>query len=228
MDNIIGTREAECEVHRTSDRMSMSCCAHDHRSSPKSLGSRYRRVLWAALVINGTMFIVEILAGFMADSVSLQADALDFMGDVANYGISLFVAGMALRYRSIAALIKGITMGLLGLWVIGVAIWHAFDGTLPHAVTMGEVGIAALIANAAVFVLLWSSRGGDSNMRSAWLCSRNDVVGNLAVLLAAIGVFGTGTGWPDVIVAGIMAILGLQAAGQVVRHVHKEMRPVTV
>jgi Co/Zn/Cd efflux system component len=180
-------------------------------------------VLWAALGINGTMFLIEIVTGLMAGSVSLQADALDFLGDVANYGISLFVIGMAIRYRATAALIKGATMGLLGLWVIGATVRHAFYGTVPHPVTMGEVGFAALVANAAVFILLWAYRKGDSNMRSVWLCSRNDVIGNLAVLLAAVGVFGTGTGWPDVIVAGMMAGLGVQGAAQVMRHALQEV-----
>ena len=206
----------------------MPCCAHNHGADPQPPGSRYQYVLWVALVINGTMFLIEILAGLMAGSASLQADALDFMGDVANYGISLFVIGMALRYRSTAALIKGATMGLFGLWVSAATIWHAYHGTLPHAVTMGEVGFAALVANGAVFGLLWAYRAGDSNMRSAWLCSRNDVVGNLAVLFAALGVFGTGTGWPDVIVAGVMAALGLQGAARVIRHALEELRPTPV
>ena len=174
------------------------------------------------------MFLIEIIAGLMAASVSLQADALDFLGDVANYGISLFVIGMALRYRSKAALIKGATMGLFGLWVMGATGWSAFHETLPHAITMGEVGFTALFANAVVFGLLCAYRKGDSNMRSAWLCSRNDVIGNLAVLLAAVGVFGTRTGWPDVIVAGIMAGLGLQGALQVIRHALEELRLVSV
>lgn len=202
--------------------MSEHCCGPER---PALMNSRYRRVLWTALVINGSMFLVEIVAGLLAGSVSLQADALDFLGDVANYAISLLVIGMALRYRARAALIKGATMGLFGLWVIGAVVRHAVYRTLPHAVTMGEVGFAALVANAVVFGLLWTSRKGDSNMRSAWLCSRNDVIGNLAVLFAAVGVFGTGTGWPDVIVAAIMAGLGLQGATRVIRHALEELRP---
>jgi len=170
------------------------------------------------------MFFVEISAGLAAGSVSLQADALDFLGDAANYGISLVVVGMALRYRATAALAKGATMILFGLWVIGVLIWHAMHGTLPSAFTMGAVGFSALAANAASFGLLWAYRGGDANMRSAWICTRNDVLGNLAVLLAALGVFGTGTGWPDIIVAAIMGALALQGAAIVVRHSLLELR----
>jgi Co/Zn/Cd efflux system component len=184
----------------------------------------YRRILWAVLAINGVMFVVEIGAGLMAGSASLQADALDFLGDTANYAISLIVVGMTLRYRASAALAKGATMGLVGLWVIGTVIWHSLRGTLPSAFTMGAVGFAALAANAASFGLLWAYRGGDANMRSAWICTRNDVLGNLAVLLAALGVFGTGTGWPDVIVAAIMAVLALQGAGMVVQQSLKELR----
>src|SRR4029453_12808820 len=158
--------------------------------------SAYRRVLWAVLAINAVMFLVEIGAGLAAGSASLQADALDFFGDAANYAISLLVVGMALRYRAMAALAKGATMGLFGLWVTGTVFWHALHGTLPSAVTMGAVGFAALAANAISFGLLSAYRDGDANMRSAWICTRNDVLGNLAVLAAAAGVFGTGAGWP--------------------------------
>ena len=172
------------------------------------------------------MFLVEIGAGLSAGSASLQADALDFLGDASNYAISLLVVGMALRYRAMAALAKGATMGAFGLWVIAVTGWHALHGTLPSAFTMGAVGLAALLANAASFGLLWAFRDGDANMRSAWVCTRNDVLGNIAVLLAALGVFGTGTGWPDVIVAGIMAVLALQGAMIVLSQASKEIRSV--
>jgi Co/Zn/Cd efflux system component len=189
----------------------------------------YRRVLWAVLAINAAMFLAEIGAGLVAGSASLLADALDFFGDAANYAISLMVIGMALRYRATAAFAKGVTMGLFGLWIIGTVIWHVLHGTLPSAVTMGAVGFAALAANAASFGLLWAYRGGDANMRSAWICTRNDVFGNLAVLLAALGVFGTQTGWPDIIVAAIMAALALQGATIVIRQSLGELRqPVIV
>ena len=189
----------------------------------------YRRVLWAVLAINAAMFLAEIGAGLVAGSASLLADALDFFGDAANYAISLTVIGMALRYRATAAFAKGVTMGLFGLWIIGTVIWHMLHETLPSAVTMGAVGFAALAANAASFGLLWAYRGGDANMRSAWICTRNDVFGNLAVLLAALGVFGTQTGWPDIIVAAIMAALALQGATIVIRQSLGELRqPVIV
>jgi Co/Zn/Cd efflux system component len=195
----------------------MDCCDHCHAPDPHRGNVAYGRVLWAVLSINAAMFLIEISAGLVTRSASLQADALDFFGDAANYAISLFVIGMALRYRAMAALVKGTTMGLFGFWIIGTAVWYASHGTLPNAFTMGAVGFVALGANAVSFGLLWAYRGGDANMRSAWICTRNDVLGNLAVLLAAAGVFGTGTGWPDIIVAAIMASLALQGAWLVVR-----------
>jgi len=182
-------------------------------------------VLFTVLAINAVMFGVEVIAGVAAGSASLQADALDFLADAANYAISLLVVGMALRFRASAALAKGLTMGLFGLWVISTVFWHAVHGTLPSAFTMGTVGLAALLANAASFGLLWAYRQGDANMRSAWVCTRNDVLGNLAVLLAALGVFGTGTGWPDIIVATIMAGLAIQGAILVIRQAVGELRP---
>ena len=202
--------------------MSASCCGQ--AQDPHRGSESYRRVLWAVLAINAAMFGVEVVAGLAAGSASLQADALDFLGDAGNYIISLLVVGMALRYRAMAAFAKGATMGLFGLWVIGVTAWHAWQGTVPEAFTMGAVGVAALLANAMSFALLWAYREGDSNMRSAWVCTRNDVLGNLAVLLAALGVFGTGTGWPDIAVAAIMAALALQGAWIVIGHSWSELR----
>ena len=205
--------------------MADACCAPPPLNlDPNRGNSAYRRILWTVLAINLAMFLVEIGAGVAAGSASLQADALDFFGDAANYAISLMVVGMALHYRATAALAKGATMGLFGFWIIGTVIWHSIHGTLPSALTMGAVGFAALAANAASFGLLWAYRGGDANMRSAWICTRNDVLGNLAVLLAALGVFGTQTGWPDIIVAAIMAALALQGAGVVIRQSLAEMR----
>jgi Co/Zn/Cd efflux system component len=207
--------------------MSANCCEHHHDPDPGGdlvRQSIYRRVLWAVLVLNAAMFAVEIGAGLTAGSASLQADALDFLGDAANYAISLFVVGMGLRYRATAALAKGATMGLFGVWVIVITAWHAWYGTLPQAFTMGAIGAAALVANAASFGLLWKDRVGDANMRSAWICTRNDVLGNFAVLLAALGVFGTGSGWPDVIVAAIMAGLALQGASIVMMRALVEKR----
>ncbi|OCK59528.1 cation transporter [Bradyrhizobium sp. LMTR 3] len=205
--------------------MADACCTPPPLNLDRNRGNpAYRRVLWVVLGINAAMFLAEVGAGLAAGSASLQADALDFLGDAGNYAISLFVVGMALRYRASAALAKGATMGAFGLWVIAMAIWHAAQGTLPSAFTMGAIGVMALAANVASFGLLWAYRNGDANMRSAWICTRNDVLGNLAVLLAALGVFGTGTGWPDVIVASCMAGLALQGAFVVVRQSAGELK----
>src|ERR1700704_7061520 len=192
--------------------MGTDCCDHCHEPD-RQRDAAYRRVLWIVLAINAAMFAIEIGAGLAAGSASLRADALDFLGDAANYGISLLVVGLALRYRAIAALGKGATMMAFGIWVLAVTVWHLFHGTLPQAFTMGAIGLAALLANLASFGLLWAFRGGDANMRSAWICTRNDVVGNLAVLAAALGVLGRGTGWPDLTVAAVMATLALQGQG---------------
>jgi Co/Zn/Cd efflux system component len=188
----------------------------------------WRRALWIALALNGVMFLAEIGSGIAAGSASLQADALDFLGDAANYAISLGVAGMALVWRARAALLKGISLVALALWVIGIAAFHAWSGTLPKAEIMGLVGVLALLTNAGVAVMLFRFRGGDANMRSVWICSRNDAIGNLAVLLAAGGVFGTGTGWPDVIVASIMAALGISGGWQIIRQSMSELGPSAV
>ncbi|WP_424932312.1 cation transporter [Amaricoccus macauensis] len=176
------------------------------------------------LILNAIMFGVEIVAGLAAGSASLQADALDFFADAANYGISLFVLGLGLRARARAALLKGISMGLFGLWVIGTVVWHSLHGTVPGWSTMGLVGLAALVVNGACLLLLLAFREGDANMRSVWICSRNDVVANFAVLAAALGVFGSGTGWPDVIVASVMAGLAIQGASVVIRESLAELR----
>jgi Co/Zn/Cd efflux system component len=172
------------------------------------------------------MFLAEIVAGAAAGSVSLQADALDFLGDSANYAISLGVAGMALQWRSRAALLKGASLGLLGLWVLGSTLWHAYYGSLPSAPVMGVVSILALLTNGGVALMLFRFRSGDANMRSVWICSRNDAIGNVAVLLAAAGVFGTGTGWPDIIVAAILAVLGIWGGWQIITHTLEELRAV--
>ena len=203
--------------------MSANCCQHCAPSDADG-GPAYRRALWIVLAVNAVMFAVEIGAGLMAGSASLQADALDFLGDAANYGLSLAVVGMALRYRAMAAMAKGATMGVFGLWVLAITAWQIWHGTLPQAATMGAVGVTALIANGASFAVLWRYRSGDANMRSAWICTRNDVLGNLAVLVAAAGVFGTGAGWPDAAVAAIMAGLALQGAWIVVRQARGELR----
>jgi cation diffusion facilitator family transporter len=197
-------------------------CQHHSQPSP-STGS-YRRVLWAALVINASMFLVELIGGWQAGSLALLADAIDFFGDAVNYGLSLAVLGMALSGRAKAALFKGLTMLGFGVFVLGKAVWSWHSGVLPEPSTMGAIGLLALLANVSVAWMLYAWREGDANMRSVWLCSRNDAIGNVAVMLAALGVFGTGSAWPDLAVAALMALLALWAGQSVVRQALAELR----
>ena len=208
--------------------MSESCSSHGCATAAASQSPRYRRVLWAALIVNIVMFGVELGGGLKSGSVSLLADAVDFFGDAANYGISLLVLSMALTWRARAALVKGLSMGAFGVFVLGGAAWSAASATVPEPVTMGAIGALALVANVAVAVMLYAWREGDANMRSVWLCSRNDAIGNVAVMGAALGVFGTGSGWPDLAVAAVMGVLALTAARSVIQQARAELRSVRV
>jgi Co/Zn/Cd efflux system component len=203
--------------------MAGSCCQASC-ASPGPGDSRFRRVLWVALVVNMAMFFVEIVGGSYSGSVSLLADAVDFLGDAANYGISLLVLSMGLVWRARAALVKGVSMGVYGVAVLAIVIWDIARGQPPEPITMGMIGALALAANVAVAIMLYAFRQGDANMRSVWLCSRNDAIGNLAVMAAALGVFGTGQAWPDLLVAALMAGLGLTAAVSVIRQARADIR----
>jgi len=203
--------------------MADSCCGAGAGKTALN-DPRWRRVLWIALLLNAAMFVVEFGAGVSAQSRSLQADALDFLGDAANYAISLGVAGMALTWRARAALIKGISILAFGLWVLGSAIWAFIIGTTPEPLAMGVIGTLALVVNVAVALMLYRYRSGDANMRSVWICSRNDAIGNIAVLFAALGVLGTGSALPDLIVAALMATLGIVGGCQILRQALAELR----
>ncbi len=196
-----------------------SHCAHDDGAADAS----FRRVLWAALAVNAAMFVVEVVAGWIANSVSLEADALDFFGDAANYAITLMVLPLGALARTRAALIKAASMGAFGLFVVGDTIHHLIAGLPPEPFVMGPVALAALAANAAVAVLLYRHRNGDSNRESVWLCSRNDAIGNIAVFAAAGGVFATGSIWPDILVAAVIASLNIAAALKVARQARGEL-----
>ncbi|MDP1564668.1 MAG: cation transporter [Polaromonas sp.] len=204
----------------------MSANCRDHCSSDvgASQSPRYRRILWIALVVNLAMFGVEIGAGVQSGSVSLLADAIDFFGDAANYAVTLAVLSMGLVWRARAALLKAASMLAFGVFVLGRAGWLAVHGSTPEASTMGAIGLLALLANVGVAGLLYRYREGDANMRSVWLCSRNDAIGNLAVMLAALGVFGTGSAWPDLAVAAVMAGLAITGAVSVFRQARQELR----
>jgi len=197
-------------------------CSHTARFD--GLSADYKRRLWAVIAINAAMFVVEISAGHLAGSQALQADALDFLGDAMTYGLSLAVIGAALTVRAAAALAKSLSLFVMGLWVMGATVYRIFFIGVPEAGVMGAIGFLALLANLASVALLVRYKDGDANVRSVWLCSRNDAIGNLAVMVAALGVWGTATGWPDLIVAGIMAGLFLTSAVQILRRSLDDLR----
>lgn len=201
-----------------------SCCGHDHSATFDGLSADYKRRLWLVIALNGAMFLVEMIAGQAAGSKALQADALDFFGDAATYGMSLAVIGASLKIRSTAALIKGLSLLLMGLWVAGSTVYQVLIFGMPQAGVMGAVGFLALIVNLTSVLLLVRYKDGDANVRSVWLCSRNDAIGNVAVMLAALGVWGTATAWPDLIVAGLMAALFLNSAVQILAQALREFR----
>jgi Co/Zn/Cd efflux system component len=206
----------------------MSAHCHHHATAPCNdraprADPRYRRILWIALCANAAMFLIEIGAGMRSNSASLLADAIDFLGDAANYALSLWVLAMALAWRSRAAWVKGASMLAFGVLVVARVAWGAWQGTPPEPLTMGAVGGMALAVNLGVAALLYAWREGDANMRGVWLCTRNDALGNMAVMLAALGVFGTGTAWPDLAVAGAMAALAITGGLSVMRQARQEL-----
>ena len=199
------------------------CCS---REAPRFDGTSaaYRWVLWLVIAINGSMFAVELTAGMTAGSMALKADALDFLGDTVTYALSLLVIGRPLRTRALAALAKGLSLAVMAAWVLGATIYEVFAQGVPDEVVMGAVGVLALAANVASALLLLRFRNGDANVRSVWLCSRNDAIGNLAVVAAAGGVLASGTAWPDLAVAAAMSALFLSSAIQIIRQAAGELR----
>jgi cation diffusion facilitator family transporter len=201
--------------------MGADCCGHG--AVFDGVSADYKRRLWIVIAINAGMFAVEMSAGALAGSRALQADALDFFGDAATYGISLAVIGAALRVRAWAAFAKGISLTLMSLWVFGITAYHTIVLGVPRAEVMGVVGGLALAANVASVLILMRYKDGDANVRSVWLCSRNDAIGNVAVMLAALGVWGTATRWPDLAVAAAMAGLFLYSSAQILRQSWREL-----
>lgn len=206
----------------------MSASCNHAPAAFDGMSPAYKRRLWAVIAINAAMFIVEMSAGYMAQSQALKADALDFFGDALTYGISLAVIGSPLAVRANAALFKGVSLAALGLWVFGSTLFQLLYVGVPQAHVMGLVGLLALAANLASVFLLVAYKDGDANVRSVWLCSRNDAIGNVAVMFAALGVWGTATGWPDLVVAAAMATLFLSSAFQIVRQAIAEKRSVSM
>jgi Co/Zn/Cd efflux system component len=206
--------------------MAAGCCSHQPKFDGLSPG--FRRALWVVIAINASMFAVEMAAGALAGSQALKADALDFLGDSLTYGISLFVLGMSLHVRASAALVKGVSLAAMGLWVFGTTAWQVFVLGVPNAPVMGAIGLLALAANVASVLVLMRYKDGDANVRSVWLCSRNDAIGNVAVMAAAAGVALSGTAWPDLVVAGLMAALFLSSSFQVVRQALGERQAAVI
>ncbi len=202
--------------------MAKDCCG-DVYSTSSAVSPRFRKALWVALWLNLVMFVVEIGAGLKSDSVSLLADAIDFAGDAANYGLSLAVFSFGLLWRARGAWVKGISMGTYGIFILGKVAWNVFAGTTPEPITMGVIGMLALVTNGGVALMLYAYREGDANMRSVWLCSRNDAIGNIAVMFAALGVFGTGGAWPDLLVAALIGGLALWSSRAVIKQARGEL-----
>jgi Co/Zn/Cd efflux system component len=188
------------------------------------MNPRYKRILWTVISINGAMFFGEMIAGQLAGSQALKADALDFLADTVTYGLSLAVIGATVRTRATAALAKGLSLSLMALWVFGLTVYQTFFLGLPKAEVMGVVGVLALAANLASVLLLRPYKDGDANVRSVWLCSRNDAIGNVIVMVAALAVWGTATAWPDLLVAAIMAGIFLTSSMQILRQAWTEYR----
>lgn len=204
--------------------MTCGCDAGACARPPAAVDAKWRRVLWFALMVNAAMFGVEVFAGLQGQSTALLADALDFAADAANYGLTLGALALAAPWPSRAAWVKGASLFGFGVFVLMRALWSAWVGADPQPLTMSAIGLLALAANGAVAVALYRWRSGDANRRSVWLCTRNDMLGNVAVLLAAAGVFGTGTRWPDLLVAAFMAALGVSAGWRVMRLARGELR----
>jgi Co/Zn/Cd efflux system component len=200
-----------------------SCCGSEQ---PKFDGATrgFRRALWLVIAINATMFAVEMAAGVAAGSQALKADALDFAGDTATYALSLAVLGMPLVWRARAALLKGLSLAAMGVGVLGLTAWQVLVLATPHAGAMGVVGVAALVANLASVLILLRYRDGDANVRSVWLCSRNDAIGNVAVIGASAAVWATASAWPDLVVAALMAALFVRSSVQILAQARGEIR----
>ena len=201
----------------------MKDCCEIHEYKPDS---KYRKVLWVALTLNLLMFLVEISAGLKGNSLSLLADAIDFFGDAGNYAISIFVLSMGIKARAKASLLKASCMGLFGIYIIVSVITGLLNNKIPEPHVMGSIGFLALIVNVAVAFMLYKYRDGDSNMQSVWLCSRNDAIGNIAVLLAALGVFVIDSKLPDLCVAFIMGVLGITASLKVFKKARSELKEI--
>ena len=200
-----------------------ACCQHEPQKFD-GMSNAYKRVLWIVIVLNAAMFVVEMTAGVQARSQALQADALDFFADAITYGLSLFVIGRALKLRAMAALLKGLSLAGMGAYVFGSTLYRFLYQAVPEAPVMGGIGLLALVVNVTSVLLLMRYKDGDANIRSVWLCSRNDAIGNLAVMAAALGVYVSASPWPDLLVAALMASLFLWSALQIISQSRAELK----
>jgi len=201
----------------------MSGCCDDDELVFDGTSVAYRRALIAVIAINGAMFLVEASAGFAAMSQALKADALDFLGDTATYAISLWAVGKSATVRARTAMFKGITLGAMGLSVLGITAYRVLITGSPDGETMGLIGLAALVANLLSAMLLMRFRDGDANVRSVWLCTRNDAIGNVAVIAAAGLVIWTASPWPDLVVAAAMAARILNSSVKILTQARTEL-----
>ena len=205
----------------------MASCCEEKGCEVTALRESHARVLWMVLGINALMFVVEGTAGLLAHSTSLLADALDMLGDALVYGFSLFVLARSMRWQAGAALAKGGFMLAFGLAVLGEAAYKVFHPVMPGVETMGIVGTIALAANIVCFSLLYRHRADNLNMSSTWLCSRNDVIANVGVLVAAGATYLLASRWPDIVVGCIIAVLFLRSAFSVLRDATRALWPTS-
>lgn len=202
----------------------MDDCCETKAQKLIELRGQHRNVLVAVLVINAVLFIIEAAAGLLANSTALLADSLDMLGDSLVYGFSLCVLWRGVAWKAKAALFKGSIMAVFGVGVLLEVIYQTISGIVPGAGTMGIIGTLVLLGNGICFLLLYRHRSDDLNMRSTWLCSRNDIIANLSVLVAAIGVGLFEAGWPDILVGAAIAALFLKSAFTVLRESFLELR----
>lgn len=196
-------------------------CSHSHAAFD-GMATEYQRRLWIVIAINAAMFVTEMAAGHAAGSKALQADALDFFADAITYAISLWAIGRHMTTRANVALAKGASLFLMGLYVLVTTLWQFITHGLPAAEIMGMIGFLAFAANLVSVLLLKRYKDGDANIRSVWLCSRNDMIGNIAVICASAAVWITASGWPDLIVALYMGSLFLWSSVQILQQAWRE------
>src|SRR6266571_6835908 len=209
---------------RNDNLIVMDACCEAKSEEIEKLKADHKKVLKIVLTINVLLFIVEVTAGFVAHSTALLADSLDMFGDALVYGFSLYVLWRTTESKAMAAMLKGAIMVVFGIAVLGEAIYKMVAGIVPAAETMGIIGALVLLGNGLCFLLLFRHRSDDLNMRSTWLCSRNDIIANISVLVAAVGVKGLDSSWPDILIGAAIAALFLRSAFTVLSESFAELQ----